>query len=172
MLPSPDKLNEFELGKFVLSNLAAKRAQQLDEGGVPLVQIDSKHSLTIALAEIAAGKITPKMPEGVMLDEPEFDFASVSGDTGILLPSIDDGDLDEDDHDDHDDEDMEDEHDEDSEKDSDGGDHDDDSSEETETSIADLVDEEGTDGDEESSMSLSDLQMKEDGADDESESDS
>ena len=62
MLPSPDILNEYEYGKFVLSNLAAKRAKQLREGAPPLVNIESSHPLTIALAEIAAGKIKPVIP--------------------------------------------------------------------------------------------------------------
>jgi DNA-directed RNA polymerase subunit omega len=95
MLPSPDILNEYSHGKFVLSNLAAKRAKQLREGAPALVQIDSNHPLTIALAEIAAGKIKPIMPnasdalvvieEGpsLLVDEtmpPEF---------GMLLPALD-----------------------------------------------------------------------------------
>ena len=62
MLPSPDTLNEFPHGKFVLSNLAAKRANQLREGAMPLVQVESTHPLTIALAEIAAGKIKAILP--------------------------------------------------------------------------------------------------------------
>lgn len=64
MLPNPDILNEYEHGKFVLSNLAAKRAKQLKEGAPPLVQVEgSTHPLTIALAEIAAGKIKAIMPD-------------------------------------------------------------------------------------------------------------
>src|ERR1044072_985647 len=78
MLPSPDILNDFQPGKFVLSNLAAKRAKQLREGAPPLVQVDSNHPLTIALAEIAAGKIKPIMPSG---DAEAFD----SPDTAVLV---------------------------------------------------------------------------------------
>ena len=48
MLPSPDILNDFEHGRFVLSNLAAKRAKQLREGAMPLVSVESNHPLTIA----------------------------------------------------------------------------------------------------------------------------
>jgi DNA-directed RNA polymerase subunit omega len=93
MLPSPDILNEFEQGKFVLSNLAAKRAKQLKEGAPPLVRIDSNHPLTIALAEIAAGKIKPIMPEErpTLIDE---DIPVIIGETrpaefGVLLPALD-----------------------------------------------------------------------------------
>lgn len=94
MLPSPDILNDFQPGKFVLSNLAAKRAKQLREGAPPLVQVDSSHPLTIALAEIAAGKIKPIMPTG---DTDAFEIPdtailieeSVSAELGVLLPALD-----------------------------------------------------------------------------------
>ncbi|HVT13588.1 MAG TPA: DNA-directed RNA polymerase subunit omega [Fimbriimonadaceae bacterium] len=94
MLPSPDILNDFQPGKFVLSNLAAKRAKQLREGAPPLVQIESNHPLTIALAEIAAGKIKAIMPTAevetfdipgtaVLIEE------TVPGELGMLLPALD-----------------------------------------------------------------------------------
>ncbi|HXH59795.1 MAG TPA: DNA-directed RNA polymerase subunit omega [Fimbriimonadaceae bacterium] len=63
ILPQPDVLNEAEYGKFVLTNLAAKRAKQIKEGAPPLVRIESSHPLSIALAEIAAGKIKPLIGE-------------------------------------------------------------------------------------------------------------
>ncbi len=93
MLPYPDILNEFEHGKFVLSNLAAKRAKQLREGAPPLVQIDSPHPLTIALAEIAAGKIKAIMnaPE-VLLPESELPMLideNMPAELGMLLPALD-----------------------------------------------------------------------------------
>jgi len=95
MLPSPDILNEYEHGKFVLSNLAAKRARQLREGAMPLVQIDSHHPLTIALAEIAAGKIKPVLSEHA--DSIELDGADLAlitdeplpAELGMLLPALD-----------------------------------------------------------------------------------
>lgn len=94
MLPSPDILNDYRHGKFVLSNLAAKRANQLKEGAPPLVQVDSNHPLTIALAEIAAGKIKPILAAldaaaietetmSVLVDE------TVPGELGMLLPALD-----------------------------------------------------------------------------------
>jgi DNA-directed RNA polymerase subunit omega len=95
MLPSPDILNEYEHGKFVLSNLAAKRAKQLKEGAMPLVQVESHHPLTIALAEIAAGKIRPILSEhedrielegaelALITDEP------LPAELGMLLPALD-----------------------------------------------------------------------------------
>ncbi len=94
MLPSPDILNDFQPGKFVLSNLAAKRAKQLREGAPPLVQIESNHPLTIALAEIAAGKIKPIMPTGEVdsFEIPETAVLveeTVPGELGMLLPALD-----------------------------------------------------------------------------------
>ncbi|MCC7433876.1 MAG: DNA-directed RNA polymerase subunit omega [Methanoregulaceae archaeon] len=95
MFPSPDILNEYEHGKFVLSNLAAKRAKQLKEGAMPLVQVDSHHPLTIALAEIAAGKIKAILSEhedrielegaelALITDEP------LPAELGMLLPALD-----------------------------------------------------------------------------------
>jgi DNA-directed RNA polymerase subunit omega len=96
MLPSPDILNDYPLGKFVLSNLAAKRAKQLREGALPLVQIESRHPLTIALAEIAAGKIEPRML-AIAVDAPVGDGLQsvilgddiVPGEFGMLLPALD-----------------------------------------------------------------------------------
>lgn len=95
MLPSPDILNEYPHGKFVLSNLAAKRAKQLREGAPALVQIESTHPLTIALAEIAAGKIKAIMHASadavidthdvptLLVDE------TVPAELGMLLPALD-----------------------------------------------------------------------------------
>lgn len=95
MLPSPDILNEYPLGKFVLSNLAAKRAKQLREGALPLVQIESRHPLTIALAEIAAGKIEPRSfaavaePVGEHVESIVLAEDFVAGEFGMLLPALD-----------------------------------------------------------------------------------
>ncbi|MER3495376.1 MAG: DNA-directed RNA polymerase subunit omega [Armatimonadota bacterium] len=89
MLPSPDTLNEFEQGKFVLSNLAARRAQALAQGAVPLIDIESRHPLTIALAEIAAGKIKP-IVDG--MDTP-LELDNVPSERGILLPALDESDI-------------------------------------------------------------------------------
>jgi DNA-directed RNA polymerase subunit omega len=94
MLPSPDILSEFPQGKFVLSNLAAKRAKQLREGAPPLVQVDSNHPLTIALAEIAAGKIKPVMPspDAVSIEAPEAALLideTMPAELGLLLPALD-----------------------------------------------------------------------------------
>ena len=86
MLPSPDILNNYPYGKFVLSNLAAKRAKQLREGAPPLVRVESSHPLTIALAEIAAGKIKPIMPAiGDPIDV--IESVSASGGPSVTIKS-------------------------------------------------------------------------------------
>jgi len=97
ILPTADILNDYEHGKFVLSNLAAKRAKQLREGAPPLVRVDSHHPLTVALAEIAAGKIKAIFPkEDLTSAAVEGDLSAalveeaVPGELGILLPALDD----------------------------------------------------------------------------------
>lgn len=92
--PAADILHDFAEGKFVLSNLAAKRAKQLRDGAPPLVRVDSNHPLTIALAEIAAGKIRPKLGEETVTAVVETSEATVldEGETlelGLLLPALD-----------------------------------------------------------------------------------
>jgi DNA-directed RNA polymerase subunit omega len=90
IFPKPDVLNDLEYGKYVLTNLAAKRARQIKDGAPPLVRIDSNHPLSIALAEIAEGKIKPLMgPQETAIEDAE-DLAALQdfGDDGLLLPSL------------------------------------------------------------------------------------
>lgn len=90
IFPNPDTLNEVEYGKFVLANLAARRATQIKAGAPPLVRIDSNNPLSIALAEIAAGKIKPILGGTAAMDENE-DLAVIDLTTeGLLLPGFDD----------------------------------------------------------------------------------
>lgn len=96
IFPAPDILNEVEYGKFVLTNLAAKRAKQIKEGAPPLVRIDTSHPLSIALAEIAAGKIKPILGADAQAAELDDDFAAMDDlaidDLGMLLPAVEDDD--------------------------------------------------------------------------------
>jgi len=55
--PSADILDQWG-SKYALVTLAAKRAKQLKAGASPMVETESRNALTIALEEIAAGKIT------------------------------------------------------------------------------------------------------------------
>lgn len=91
IFPRPDVLNEMEYGKFVLTNLAARRAKMIRDGAPPLVRIESNHPLSIALAEIAAGKIKPIFggPEAMGGEIDEFAaLDTVIEGEGLLLPSI------------------------------------------------------------------------------------
>lgn len=94
IFPAPDTLNDVEYGKFVLANLAAKRAKQIKEGAPPLVRIDSSHPLSIALEEIAQGKIKPILGADAQQAELEEDYSVLDDlgleDVGILLPGVDD----------------------------------------------------------------------------------
>ena len=95
IFPAPDTLNEMEYGRFVLANLAAKRAKQIKEGAPPLVRISSNHPLSIALAEIAAGKIKPILAsEQHVPVEAHDDLVTLGsldlGDDGLLLPALND----------------------------------------------------------------------------------
>ena len=67
---SIEELSDRVGGRFPLVVAAARRACQLKENAVPLVNIRSNNPLTIALAEIAAGKVVVKDP-GEAGDEPE-----------------------------------------------------------------------------------------------------
>jgi DNA-directed RNA polymerase subunit omega len=60
ILPNPDWLNRFN--KYALVVLAAKRAKHLQEQGIArrsLVKSSSNNPLTIALEEVAAGRLVP-----------------------------------------------------------------------------------------------------------------
>jgi DNA-directed RNA polymerase omega subunit len=60
ILPNPDRLNRFN--KYALVILAAKRARHLQEQGIArrsLVKSASSNPLTIALEEVAVGRLIP-----------------------------------------------------------------------------------------------------------------
>lgn len=79
LYPSADKLDAFS-SKFVLANLAARRAKQLREGAPPLIETNSTHPLTIALEEIAEGAVVPQLIEG--------EVVPASGVTGQTLDAL------------------------------------------------------------------------------------
>ncbi len=49
--------------KYALVIVAAKRARQLKDGALPMVDVDTGNPVTVALEEIAAGKIRYEMPK-------------------------------------------------------------------------------------------------------------
>ncbi|MFN3962796.1 MAG: DNA-directed RNA polymerase subunit omega [Fimbriimonadaceae bacterium] len=97
ILPDPDTLNQVEYGKFLLANLAAKRAKQIKEGAPPLVRIESNHPLSIALAEIAQGKIKPLLDSEQSAIEETIEIPTLDlSDEDFLLPSLEDDEEDDD----------------------------------------------------------------------------
>ena len=150
IFPAPDTLNEQEYGKFVLANLAAKRAKQIKEGAPPLVRIDSAHPLSIALAEIAAGKIKPILGADAQQAELDEDYSALDelglDDVGLLLPGVED-----EDDDDSVDVDLEDLDDDSSDDDDDDDEDKDDKDETNKKSLADLLEDDDDDDDDSSS---------------------
>lgn len=73
--PSADKLESWG-SKYSLVVLAAKRAKQIKNGAPPLIDTDTKNPLTIALEEIAAGKVSCRVSESDLIivprEEPEL----------------------------------------------------------------------------------------------------
>lgn len=55
--PSLDLLREKVDSRYTLVVAAAKRARQLLEGEEPLLEVDSKKPVTVALNELAADKL-------------------------------------------------------------------------------------------------------------------
>jgi len=66
--PETDELSQYP--RYVLALLTARRAQMLRSGEKPLVEADSDNLLSIALEEIAQGKIRPRVlsPEEVEVE--------------------------------------------------------------------------------------------------------
>lgn len=48
--------------KYALVIVAAKRARQLKDGALPMVDVDTGNPVTIALEEISAGKVRHEGP--------------------------------------------------------------------------------------------------------------
>ena len=61
--PSADKIDKEINSKYALVVLAAKRARQLKEGARPLIDTRSANPITVALEEIASGRIKYRFDE-------------------------------------------------------------------------------------------------------------
>jgi DNA-directed RNA polymerase subunit omega len=48
--------------KYLLVMIASRRARELHSGQLPLVDVDSQNPVTVALEEVAAGRIGPEPP--------------------------------------------------------------------------------------------------------------
>jgi DNA-directed RNA polymerase subunit omega len=61
--PLEELLDQVE-SKYALVIVAAKRARQLKDGALPLVDIDSTNPVSIALEEISTGKVRVDESQG------------------------------------------------------------------------------------------------------------
>ena len=61
--PPLESLLERVSNKYALVIVAAKRARQIKEGALSVVDLDTRNPVTAALEEIAAGKIRYEMPK-------------------------------------------------------------------------------------------------------------
>ena len=62
--PSADTIEDKVKSRYSLVVLSAKRAKQIKEGAPVLIETTSTNPLTIALEEIAAGKVTATEVDG------------------------------------------------------------------------------------------------------------
>lgn len=60
--PPLEELLEHVESKYSLVIIAAKRARQLKDGVLPLVDVDSANPVSIALEEIATGRVRADVP--------------------------------------------------------------------------------------------------------------
>ncbi len=60
--PPLEELLEQVANKYALVIVAAKRARQIKDGVLPLVDIDSTNPVSVALEEIATGKVSVEEP--------------------------------------------------------------------------------------------------------------
>ena len=88
--PSADTIEDQVGSRYSLVVLAAKRAKQIKEGAPVLIDTASTNPLTIALEEIAAGKVTSQGEAAMQATE---DAAPVTGTPAATRPlAVDDSD--------------------------------------------------------------------------------
>ncbi len=73
IFPSADNIKQNIGSRYSLVVIAAKRAKQIKEGAPVLIDTASTNPLTIAMEEIAAGKVTimPGSADVVVVDAPD-----------------------------------------------------------------------------------------------------
>jgi DNA-directed RNA polymerase subunit omega len=102
--PSADTIEQMVGSRYSLVVLAAKRAKQIKEGAPVLIETASTNPLTIALEEIAAGKVT--VGEAILVETPALaqeesstapsPIASIISDLTNSAGDVDEGDEDDD----------------------------------------------------------------------------
>jgi DNA-directed RNA polymerase subunit omega len=90
--PSGDTIEQKVRSRYSLVVLAAKRAKQIKEGAPVLIDTESSNPLTIAMEEIAAGKVTviepsiePAPPTHAKADSATHDPLLTEAQAGPLL---------------------------------------------------------------------------------------
>jgi DNA-directed RNA polymerase subunit omega len=68
IIPSPDRLQNRVGSKYALVIVAAKRARLIKEGNPPLLRASTPNPLTVALEEVAAGKVIPSPDQAAVED--------------------------------------------------------------------------------------------------------
>ena len=87
--PSADTIEDKVKSRYSLVVLSAKRAKQIKEGAPVLIETLSTNPLTIALEEIAAGKVTATEVDGDIV--PQADHTDAPGGAGAALAALPDG---------------------------------------------------------------------------------
>ena len=100
--PSADTIEEKVGSRYSLVVLAAKRGKQIKEGAPVLIETASTNPLTIALEEIAAGKVTvgeaaPVEPKALQQEETSTAPSPIASIISDLTSSAGDVESDEDD---------------------------------------------------------------------------
>lgn len=81
--PSADTIEDKVKSRYSLVVLSAKRAKQIKEGAPVLIETTSTNPLTIALEEIAAGKVTATEVEGEIV--PHAAYSGTPASAGATL---------------------------------------------------------------------------------------
>jgi DNA-directed RNA polymerase omega subunit len=76
LYPEGDVLDAFQ-SRYILANLAARRAKQIRDGAPILIETSSSHPLTIALEEIADGAVKPILVDGEIQPVPAHSLESL-----------------------------------------------------------------------------------------------
>jgi len=84
--PSADTIEDRVKSRYSLVVLSAKRAKQIKEGAPILIDTDSTNPLTIALEEIAAGKVTAIEVDGDLVPQPAAPARIDAAETGREHP--------------------------------------------------------------------------------------
>ena len=104
-----DKLVEQTGSRYAVVVAAAERAKQIKDGSPPLVEITSQNPLTIALAEIAQGKVVileaDALQDDASVSRDEYFVGVRGGESAVDLPEVVADEDDEEDEEEDDDED-------------------------------------------------------------------